>query len=575
VRGIPLGVALVAAALYLLRLGHAPLVDPPEGLHAQIAREMLRMGDWITPHVSGVRYFDKPPLMYWLMSGSFAVAGVGEAAARVWSALAAVGIAAVTARLGFMLGGARVALLAGLIVIANLGMYLYGRLVKPDMIFILCIVLAYAGFAVAYKGAGRWGLAVFYASLGVATMTKDVLGAAGPLVVVALFLVLTRERPLAPWAPWWGVLLLLAIVVPWYAAVEARNRGFLWYTLVDTHVLNFARHRVFPDEDVPLGALQFLGVTFLAFLPWSLAAPWAVARALRRPWEDATARLWVLVALWPLVVIGFFTLSPFKLPHYGLPAFPALALLVARVWDESMDAVPGSLRPRALIVPVLVTFVVAAVALGLAMADRLPLPAGALGNLDLATRNLAARGQEIASAPLSAYASLLRTCMMIFVVGSLVLAWAAWRRSPALGAWAMVAVTLAFLPAAGDGVAVFARSRSARAVTEALVLRLQPGDQVMHEGPLENSGSVLLAIDRPVTVVNGLQSNLAFGATFPEARDRFWDGARLVQEWPKAGRRFLVSGLAPDRSVVRMLPPGTVHLLTHGGGRWLYGNVEN
>jgi 4-amino-4-deoxy-L-arabinose transferase-like glycosyltransferase len=575
VRGIPLGVALVAAALYLLRLGHAPLVDPPEGLHAQIAREMLRMGDRITPHVSGVRYFHKPPLMYWLMSGSFAVAGVGEAAARVWSALAAVGIAAVTARLGFMLGGARVALLAGLIVIANLGMYLYGRLVKPDMIFILCIVLAYAGFAVAYKGAGRWGLAVFYASLGVATMTKDVLGAAGPLVVVALFLVLTRERPLAPWAPWWGVLLLLAIVVPWYAAVEARNRGFLWYTLVDTHVLNFARHRVFPDEDVPLGALQFLGVTFLAFLPWSLAAPWAVARALRRPWEDATARLWVLVALWPLVVIGFFTLSPFKLPQYGLPAFPALALLVARVWDESMDAVPGSLRPRALIVPVLVTFVVAAVALGLAMADRLPLPAGALGNLDLATRNLAARGQEIASAPLSAYASLLRTCMMIFVVGSLVLAWAAWRRSPALGAWTTVAVTLAFLPAAGDGVAVFARTRSARAVTEALVLRLQPGDQVMHEGPLENSGSVLLAIDRPVTVVNGLQSNLAFGATFPEARDRFWDGARLVQEWPKPGRRFLVSGLAPDRSVVRMLPPGTVHPLTHGGGRWLYGNVEN
>jgi len=114
------------------------------------------------------------------MAGSFAVAGVGEAAARVGSALAAVSIAAVTARLGFILGGARVALLAGLIVIANLGMYLYGRLVKPDMVFILCIVLAYTGFAVAYKGAGRWGLVVFYASLGAATMSKDVLGALGP-----------------------------------------------------------------------------------------------------------------------------------------------------------------------------------------------------------------------------------------------------------------------------------------------------------------------------------------------------------------------------------------------------------
>jgi 4-amino-4-deoxy-L-arabinose transferase-like glycosyltransferase len=575
VRGIPLGVAVVAAALYLLRLGHAPFVDPPEGLHAEITREMLRLGNWITPHVNGVRYFDKPPVMYWLMAGSFAVAGVGEAAARMWSALAAVGIAAVTARLGFMLGGARVGLLAGLMVIANLGMYLYGRLVKPDMVFILCIVLAYAGFAVAYKGRGRWGLALFYASLGAATMTKDVLGAAGPLVVVALFFLLTRERPLAPWAPWWGVLLLLAVAVPWYAAVEARNRGFLWYTLVDNHVLNLTRHRLFPDEDVPLGALQFLGVTFLAFLPWSLAAPWAVARALRRPWEDATARLWVLIALWPIVVIGFFTLAPFKLPHYGLPAFPALALLVARVWDESIDAVPGSLRPRALIVPILVTFVVAAVALVLALADRLPLPAGALSNLDLATRNLAARGQAVVQAPLGAYAPLLRTCAMIFTAGSLVLAWAAWRRRPALGAWATVAVTLAFLPAAGDGMALFARTRSARTVTEGLVLRLQPGDQVVHEGPLENTGSLLLALDRPVTVVNGLQSNLAFGATFPEARDRFWDGARLAQEWPKPGRRFLVTGLTPERSVVRTLPPGTVRLIAHGGGRWLYANVEN
>ena len=282
-RGILFGVAVVAAALYLLRLGHAPFVDPPEGFHAEIAREMLRLGDWITPHVNGVRYFDKPPGLYWLMAGSFAAAGVGEAAARVWSALAAVGIATVTARLGFLLGGARVALLAGLMVIANLGMYLYGRLVKPDMVFILCIVLAYAGFALAYKGAGRRGLVVFYASLGAATMTKDVLGAVGPLAVVALFLLLTRERPLAPWAPWWGVLLLLAIVMPWYAIVEARNPGFLWYTLVDNHVLNFTRHRLFPDEDVPLGMLPFLGVTLLAFLPWSLATPWAVARGLRRP----------------------------------------------------------------------------------------------------------------------------------------------------------------------------------------------------------------------------------------------------------------------------------------------------
>src|SRR5207245_1567242 len=209
----------------------------------------------------------------------------------------------------------------------------------------------------------------------------------GPLVVGGLFLILTRERPLAPWAPWWGVLLLLALTVPWYAAVEVRNPGFLWYTLVDNHVLNFTRHRVFPDEDVPLGTLQFLGVTLLAFLPWSLSAPWAIARALRRPWEDATARLWVLIALWPLVVIGFFALAPFKLPHYGLPAFPALALLVARMWDETIDATPGSARPPALLGPLLVLFALATLAFVAAWSGVARIPPDVLAALDVTTRN--------------------------------------------------------------------------------------------------------------------------------------------------------------------------------------------
>ena len=572
-RGVPFGVAVVAAGLYLLRLGQAPFLDPPEGFHAEVARSILVLGDWVRLHIDGIRYFDKPPVLYWLMALSFSVAGPTEVAARLWPALSAVGIAAVTARLGVMLGGARIGMLAGLIVVANLGMYLYGRLVKPDLPFILCLVLAYAGFAVAYRGGGRRALALFYASLGVATMTKDVLGAIGPLVIVALFFLLTRERPLAPWTPWWGILLLLVIAGPWYAAMEWNNPGFLWYTIVDNHVLNVARQRVFPDEDVPLGSLPFLGVTFLAFLPWALAAPAAVARAFRRPWEGAAARLWVLFALWPLVIIGFFTLSPFKLPHYALPAFPALALLVARTWDESIEAAPGSLRPRALIVPLVVVFALAALTMGLAAMQRLPLPAGVINNVDLATRNLAARGQSVAGAPLDVYVPVLRSSAIVFAAAAVILAWAAWSRRPALAVWTSLAATLAFLPLAGDGMAQFAQSRSTRPIAEALVIRLRAADDVIHEGPLENNASVLLFIDRPVRIVNGARSNLAFGATFPEARDRFWNGARLQEEWGKPGRRFLISGVDPSRSVVRTLPPASVHTLAHAGGRWLYTNL--
>ena len=168
-------------------------------------------------------------------------------------------------------------------------------------------------------------------------LAKDFLGAVGPLAIVALFLWLAREGgSWRQWAPISAILLLLAVAVPWYLLVESQYRGFLWYTVVDNHVLNVARQRVFPDEDVPLSALEFLGVTALGFFPWVLALPLAVARVVRRrPWKTPEARVWMLLALWAVGILGVFALSPFKLPHYGLPAFPAMALLVAKLWDEA------------------------------------------------------------------------------------------------------------------------------------------------------------------------------------------------------------------------------------------------
>jgi 4-amino-4-deoxy-L-arabinose transferase-like glycosyltransferase len=461
VRGIALGVAVVALGLFLTGLGRPPVLDPPEGFHAAVAQGMRTTGDAVTPRVNDVRSFDKPPLLYWLMSLSFHFGGVTPLAARLPSALAAVGVAAVTARLGTLLGGPRLGLLAGLMVSANLGVFLYGRLVKPDLLFILCILLAYAGFVLAYRGAGRWALALFYGALGLSTIAKDLLGAVGPCVVIALFFWLSRERPLAPWVPWWGPLLSAAVALPWYLLVEHRNPGFLWYTIVDNHVLNFTRQRVFPDEDVPLATVEFLVVTAAAFMPWAMAAPWAVVRALRRPWPDATARLWALLALWAVVVIGFFAISPFKLPHYGLPAFPALALLVARVWDESIEAVPHSLRPRTLVVPVLAVFVFAAAAAAVAWSGRMPFLGETLNSVDVTTRNLSARGQAAASAPIDRYAAILMTSTVVFALGAAGTAIAVWRRAPGLGVGVALATMVAFLPVAADGMTTFARARSA------------------------------------------------------------------------------------------------------------------
>ncbi|MBI3028510.1 MAG: glycosyltransferase family 39 protein, partial [Candidatus Rokubacteria bacterium] len=281
-RGVLWGVALVAAALFFMSLGQAPFVDPSEGMHAEIAREMALRGDWVTPHFNGVRYFDKPPLLYWLLAAGFGLGGPSEWTARFWSALAALGVALLTARLGSILGSVRLGLVAGLIVAANLELFLFARYV--DLLFILLILVAFTGFVLAYRGAGRGWLLLVYAALGLAVLAKDILGAVGPAVAIAIFFALTRERQVrAQWVPWAGLGLFLIIAVPWYLAVEFQNRGFLWYTVVDNHLLNFARQRLFPDEDIPLTPQEFLGVTAIGFFPWSLMVPWAVARALRRP----------------------------------------------------------------------------------------------------------------------------------------------------------------------------------------------------------------------------------------------------------------------------------------------------
>lgn len=571
-RLIPLGVAVVAAALGLAGLGAAPFLDPPEGFHAAIAQGVLQHGDWVTLRLDGVRYFDKPPLLYWLMAGTFAWLGPTPYAARLPSALAAIACAAVTARLGILLGGPRVGLLGGLMVAANLGVFLFARLVKPDTLFILCIVLAMAGFAAAYLGrAPRRGLGLFYAGLALATLAKDLLGALGPVLAVAIFFRLTRERPLGPWIPWWGVTVFLVLAVPWYAAVEAANRGFLWYTIVDNHLLNVVQQRAFPDEDVPLGAVEFLAVTVAAFLPWSVAAPWAIARTLRRPWTTAADRLWVLLAVWALLVVGFFTLSPFKLPHYGLPAFPALALLVARHWDEALSARPRAPRPIRLLAPVFAVLLLSAGIALLAWLDVLPSARGALGSVDVATRNVEARGQPVAGASLGGFTPILGSVALVLATGAAGVAVAARRRPDAALAIALGAV-LAFLPLAGRGMAEFARAHSAGPIVEALLARLGPDDLVAHEGAIENTGSALVAVERPIHLVDGRLSNLAFGSTFADARDVFWDRRQLREAWAGPRRVFLLSVAGPEHSVLRGLPPGRVHLLREAAGRRLYSN---
>jgi 4-amino-4-deoxy-L-arabinose transferase-like glycosyltransferase len=404
----------------------------------------------------------------------------------------------------------------------------------------------------------------------VAALAKDPLGLVGPLAAIAIAAALAgRLRPLRGWLPPLGLALALTIGLGWYAVAAATEPGFLWYTVVDNHVLNVARMRQFPDEDVPLSALEFLTAAGFGAFPWVLAAAAAVAGlAARRAWRDPRELPWVALAVWAVGVLAFFTVSPFKLPHYGLPAYPALALLAARAWR---DAEP---RPHGLIGAHLVLFALAGAGCAWAAAsDGRAFTEAVFGVSDVYSRKEAAWGQ---ASPYPGWASirpLVAWAAAVLLAGAVALAVAGRRRSAPAAAWTVAAAMLLLVPVVGIGLTVTSQARAVDVMGAEIRGRLAPGDVLVLEGPIENAGAVELYSGHRPRLLDASRSVLGIGATFPDAAETFWSAPRFAAAWASARPPYLLTTREPDRSIVASLPPRSVRLLVAHNGRWLYGRA--
>jgi len=542
-----------------------PFDDPGEGMHAEIARELLAAGRALPLTLNGVVYVDKPPLLYALMAAVFSVAGPSEAAARLVSALAALVAVAATAWLGARLLDARAGLVAGLALLGSLGFFVYGRYVRPDALFVAALAL---GFALALSGLVDRrpprivaGLAVF----GLAALAKDPLGTLAPPLAIGLAMALAGQaRPLNRWLPWPGAALALMLGLGWWGLAEVATPGFTWYTVVDNHLLNVARARVFPDEDVPLSAMEFATVGLLGAAPWVLPAAAVVARLVRRrAWRDPVEIPWIALALWAVGVFVLTALSPFRLPHYGLPAYPAIALLAARGWRELPVRWLAAGHAALL----------GALALACAVAwltDGATFMQSVIGASDVATRKSAV---DLGPPPVPAWPAfrpLVGVAALVLGGGSVALAAAAATRARSLAVCATLATLVLLLPSAAAGLNLVSAHRAVKAIADEVRQRAAPGDVLAHEGPLENAGALEWYAGRRPVIVEGRRSVLGFGASHPRWRDTFWDGARLEAAWRQPGRVWLVTGRTPERSVVARLQPAT--LVAAGGGRRLYVN---
>lgn len=320
---------LVASLVLFVALGASPLWDPDEGRHAEIARELWAAPGWhqrLAPRFNFAPYRDKPILFYWITAASYAVLGVGELAARVVPALAALA----TVLAVYLWAARRVdvptAVAAAVVLVTSLEFVALGRLVTLDMLLTLWItlgVLAVDRVARAEPGRATLVPAAVAGALGL--LTK---GLAAPVLItgagLAQLALTGRLSTLRHARVGLSLAVFLALALPWVVVAGALHPGYLGELFLFHHVQRYLGTGASPH---PEPVWFYLPVLLLGFFPWSPLLPATLRATLAR---ERRGDVELSCVAWATVVIGFFTLSSGKLGTYVLPAFPPLAVLTGR-----------------------------------------------------------------------------------------------------------------------------------------------------------------------------------------------------------------------------------------------------
>ena len=314
---------------WFCNLGYRHLAKSDEGRYAEIPREMVASGDWLTPRLNGFKYFEKPPLQYWTTAAAFSVFGQTEWAARLWSGLTGFFGVLLVFWFGNRLLGPPVGLY-GAAVVASSAIYVsIGHMLTLDMGLTLFMSASVFSIALAQRDQAseaerrRWMLLAWTAAA-LAVLSKGLIGIVLPAGAVALYVLVERDwKVLARLHTVSGALLFAAIAAPWFVAVSIVNPEFFRFFFIHEHFERFLTHVHRRDEP----AWYFIPVLLAGVLPWILSLFPALWRAWRRS-PDVTFQPKRFLLLWCVLVFVFFSASGSKLSSYILPIFPALALLI-------------------------------------------------------------------------------------------------------------------------------------------------------------------------------------------------------------------------------------------------------
>jgi 4-amino-4-deoxy-L-arabinose transferase-like glycosyltransferase len=471
----------IVAIVWFSTLDYRPLEKPDEGRYAEIAREMAVSGDWVTPRLNAIKYFEKPPLQYWATAAAFRVFGENEWTARLWTGVAGfcgVLLAFAAAR---RLYGGTAGVLAGVVLATSLMYFVVGHLNTLDMGLTVFLEAALVAFLFAQRappasGAERGWMLAAWAALALATLSKGLVALALPFATLAAYSLVQRDA--GPWRRMHfaaGVPLFLVIAAPWFVAVSLANPEFPRFFFVHEHFERFlttGHRRVQP-------AWYFLPILAGGLLPWTTLAVQGLVEGWRRPVlspsngpDPGPLHAGRFLALWTAVVFGFFSLSGSKLPSYILPVFPALAILAG----GALARMPGRIL-RAHLVPVLL----------LALAA---VPFLHFGRFDDDPETIAMTARYV------------RWLLVAFVVlgAGAALAWWQARARPVAGALVLGAAALVLSAAALLGHEALGRWNSAHYIAEEVRHELKPDAPFYSVGTYDQT--LPFYLQRTVTLVD-------------------------------------------------------------------------
>jgi 4-amino-4-deoxy-L-arabinose transferase-like glycosyltransferase len=320
--------------VWLYVLGIRTLVPPDEGRYAEMAREMLVSGDWITTRLNGIKYFEKPPLQTWMNALSFGAFGLGEWQARLWTGLCGLIGVFLTAYAGSKVFGRRAGFYAGLVLGSSFFWVASGQIDSLDMSLSGMMTISLCALLIAQRDLAtpnerrNWML-VCWAGMALAVLAKGLIGLVLPGGVLVLYTLAARD-----WTIWKrlhigkGLLLFFAIATPWFVLVALKNPEQPHFFFIHEHF-----ERFFLKAHKREGAwYYFFAMLIPGIVPWLGLLPQSLAQAVRRDKSASQKALFqpkLLLLIWAVFIFAFFSYSSSKLPGYILPIFPALALLLA------------------------------------------------------------------------------------------------------------------------------------------------------------------------------------------------------------------------------------------------------